>query len=124
MTNLYNQFNGSYSNFMTNIQNLNQKLEIDGVAVIPRVLTDEECFNMVSGIWDYFEHISKEWEIPIDRNNSATLRGIYSLFPLHSNFIIPVTRMSILETPKLFTTIVLSNFTWGHLISWTNLSAF
>jgi hypothetical protein len=70
--------------YFTTKEDLQKTIEEYGVAVIPRVLTDEECFNMVSGIWDYFEHISKEWEIPINRNNSATLRGIYNLFPLHS----------------------------------------
>ena len=39
---------------------------------------------MISGIWDYFEHISQTWEIPINRSNKETWKGIYSIFPLHS----------------------------------------
>ena len=70
--------------YFTTKEDLQKTIEEYGVAIIPSVLTTEECFNMVSGIWDYFEHISKNWEIPINRNNSDTLRGIYNLFPLHS----------------------------------------
>jgi hypothetical protein len=29
------------------------------VAIIPSVLNDNECTNMLNGMWDYFEHISQ-----------------------------------------------------------------
>ena len=55
-----------------------------GVAIIPDVLNPEECESMVSGIWDYFEHITQPWEKPIGRDDKTSWRGIYDLFPMHS----------------------------------------
>ena len=55
-----------------------------GVAVIPNVLNTDECKNMVSSMWDYFEHISINWKNPLNRKDKKTWRGIYKLFPLHS----------------------------------------
>jgi len=70
--------------YFTTKEDLQKTIEEYGVAIIPSVLDDEECEKIVNGLWDYFEHISKEWEISIDRNNSITWRGLYELFPLHS----------------------------------------
>ena len=65
-------------------QDLKKTIKKYGVAIIPSVINEEECNNMISGIWDYFEHISQTWEVPISRNNKDSWRGIYSIFPLHS----------------------------------------
>jgi hypothetical protein len=55
-----------------------------GIAIIPNVLNDTECNNMVSGIWDFLEHITEEWEVPLNRENRETWREFYKLYPLHS----------------------------------------
>lgn len=55
-----------------------------GVAIIPSVLDDTECDSMVSGMWDYFEHITQSWENPINRNDKTTWRGMYEMYPKHS----------------------------------------
>jgi hypothetical protein len=65
-------------------EDLKKTINKYGVAIIPSVINEEECNNMISGIWDYFEHISQTWEMPIDRSNKETWKGIYSIFPLHS----------------------------------------
>jgi hypothetical protein len=55
-----------------------------GVAIIPNVLNDEECSNMFSGLWDFFEHITSSWETPINRYKKTTWNEIYKLYPVHS----------------------------------------
>jgi hypothetical protein len=55
-----------------------------GVAIVPGVLTSQECKNMFDGSWSYFEHISQGWNRPIARNDKSTWRGFYDLYPLHS----------------------------------------
>jgi len=52
--------------------NLEETLEKYGVAIIPKLLNDEECIRMINDMWDYLEHITQEWEIPINRNNKET----------------------------------------------------
>ena len=54
-----------YEAYVCTKETLKKTLEKYGVAIIPSVLTDEECNEMVSGMWDYFEHLSQEWEKPI-----------------------------------------------------------
>ena len=58
-----------------------------GVAIIPKLLNDEECNALVSGIWDFFEHITQLWEIPIKRDISETWKQFYKLYPMHSMLI-------------------------------------
>jgi ectoine hydroxylase-related dioxygenase (phytanoyl-CoA dioxygenase family) len=74
-----------YEKYVTNGngKSIKETIEKYGVAVVPNVLNEEECGNMVDGMWKYFEHISQDWETPVDRNNKDTWRGVYSLFPLH-----------------------------------------
>jgi ectoine hydroxylase-related dioxygenase (phytanoyl-CoA dioxygenase family) len=70
--------------YMTTLENLNDTLFTYGVAIVPNVLSDAECDEMLSGIWDYFEHISANWTTPIKRDNNKTWKEIYKLMPLHS----------------------------------------
>ena len=70
--------------YITNPQNLKETLNTFGVAIIPNVLNEQECEHIVSGLWDYFEHLTQTWDVPIDRNNQSTWKEIYKLFPLHS----------------------------------------
>ena len=48
------------------------------------MLNEDECELMVKKIWEFFEHITKNWEIPINRNNKNTWTQIYKLYPIHS----------------------------------------
>jgi len=64
-------------------ETLRETLARDGVAVIPEVLDETECAAMVYGIWDYLETITKNWEMPIDRENRETWCEFYKLFPKH-----------------------------------------
>ena len=73
--------------YLTTIANLKQTLDEYGVAIIPSVLDDAECDAIVSEIWDFFEHITQKWEIPINRNAQVSWTEFYKLFPIHSMLI-------------------------------------
>lgn len=70
--------------YFTTKKDVMETLAKYGVAIIPSVLSHEECENMVSGLWDYVEHITQQWEIPIDRLNKESWKGFYKLYPKHS----------------------------------------
>ena len=73
-----------YTKYCCNKETLRETIDKFGVAIIPNVLDEKECENIVNGLWDYFEHISQSWNIPLSRNNKDSLREFYKLFPLHS----------------------------------------
>ena len=77
----------SYDKYVANKENLLKTIQEYGVAIIPSVLNEEECNNMLSGIWDYYERITEKWEIPINRNNKETYKEFYKLYPSHSMLI-------------------------------------
>ena len=51
-----------YEKYKTNKENFAKTLDKYGVAIIPSILNDKECTNIVSGMWDFFEHITQSWE--------------------------------------------------------------
>jgi hypothetical protein len=73
-----------YLKYTTTKENLKDTIDKYGVAIIPKVLNDKECNDIVSGLWDYFEHISKDWTTPVKRNDNKSWRELYKLCPLHS----------------------------------------
>ncbi len=78
------------TNYNTNYElgsDILNTLEKHGVAIIPKLLNQEEIVNMNKGMWNYLEHITSNFEIPIDRNNKDTWRSFYDLFPMHSMLI-------------------------------------
>jgi hypothetical protein len=76
-----------YEKYTCDKHSLKETLERYGVAIIPSLLTDVECEEMVSGMWDYFEHISAGWETPLLRTDENTWRKFYDLYPKHSMLI-------------------------------------
>lgn len=66
---------------------LKETLEKYGVAIIPSVLSEEECKSMFDGMWNYFEHITQKWTTPIKRSKQASWSQFYELNPLHSMLI-------------------------------------
>jgi hypothetical protein len=76
-----------FSKYATTIDELKTTLDKYGVAIIPSVLNDEECDNIVSGIWDCLEHVSSQWPVSIDRLNPSTWKLLSEFFPLHSMLI-------------------------------------
>jgi len=83
-----NQMNSSnpeyvYDEYVTTIDNLQESLRINGVAIIPSLLDDIEQEHMRNGFWDFFEHITQTWALPLQRNISRTWRQYSKLQPLH-----------------------------------------
>src|SRR5689334_8744154 len=54
-----------------------------GVAVIPSVLDADECRSMLTGLWDFFEELTSEFDTPLDRDVQTTWRSFYDLVPSH-----------------------------------------
>lgn len=61
-----------------------KKLKKYGVAIVPKLLSTEECDMMKTGMWDYLEHVSQMWDKPIDRDDNTTWREFSNLYPKHS----------------------------------------
>ena len=76
-----------FSKFVATSENLREQINKNGVAIIPNILTTEECEQMVDKMWSFFEHITQNWETPLNRNNQETWREFYKLYPLHSMLI-------------------------------------
>ena len=65
-------------------ETVKQKLTKYGVAIIPNLLNQDECEMMKTGMWNYLEHVSQNWETPLDRDNNKTWREFSNLYPKHS----------------------------------------
>ena len=76
-----------FEKYICTKETLNDTIKLYGVGIIPNILNEQECESIVNGIWDFLEHITQEWEIPINRNNKNTWREFYKLYPLHSMLI-------------------------------------
>ena len=46
------EYKYEYEKYATDLEGLKSTLDKYGVAIIPSVLDEKECNNMVSGIWD------------------------------------------------------------------------
>ena len=67
--------------YTTTLENLKVTLDTYGVAILPSVLTEEECAKMLDEMWDYFELITGN---KLKRDDKTTWREFYKLYPLHS----------------------------------------
>lgn len=73
-----------YEKYICSKETLEQTINDYGVAIIPNVLDDNECENIVNGIWDFLEYITTEFTMPIHRYANNTWQEFYKLYPLHS----------------------------------------
>jgi ectoine hydroxylase-related dioxygenase (phytanoyl-CoA dioxygenase family) len=76
-----------FEKYVCSKKKLKKTIEKYGVAIIPNVLNENECNEMINNIWNFFEHITQKWEIPIERNNQNSWKEFYKLYPLHSMLI-------------------------------------
>ncbi len=72
-----------YEKYICSIESTKETLEKFGVAIVEKILVDEECTDIIDKMWSHFEHITQKWKTPINRNNTATYREIFKLFPTH-----------------------------------------
>lgn len=76
-----------YERYICTKETLDETISKFGVAIIPEVLNEIECENMINGIWDFIEHISQDFSIPINRYKTDTWKEYYKLLPSHSMLI-------------------------------------
>lgn len=76
-----------FERYIANKDNILNVLNYYGVAIIPSILSDEECEKMNAGIWDTLEHSTSKYNIPINRNKPETWREMQKLYPKHSMLI-------------------------------------
>ena len=72
-----------YDKYVIDIDNCKKTLNKYGVAIIPNVLTETECKKMVSGVWKFFEDITKNTNNEIKKKDKNTRRNMFNLFPMH-----------------------------------------
>lgn len=79
--------NYEFEKYKTTVDNIIETINNYGVVIVPNILNHEEITNMRNGIWDYLEHITNNFDIPINRNNKSSWKQLRTLFPLHSMLI-------------------------------------
>ena len=70
-----------YKTYNTTLDNINEYLNTNGIAVIPNILTEDECIYYRNNIWDEIKYISQD---RFDINNLNTWNEFYNFNPLHS----------------------------------------
>jgi ectoine hydroxylase-related dioxygenase (phytanoyl-CoA dioxygenase family) len=65
------------------VDEIKEKLDKYGVAVIPNVLSEQECLEMQQQMWDMLAKLTEKWETPITKDPSTWIH-FYKLLPLHS----------------------------------------
>jgi len=68
-------------------ETVDEMLEKYGVAVIPGVLDEFECNAMAFGMWNFLEHATSKFDVPIKRDDPATWKSIKHLWPQHGMLI-------------------------------------
>ena len=58
-----------------------EKLAKYGVCYVPNIITDAEKIQMISGTWDYFEHLTQDDVVPVKRQNPETWKYVTSCTP-------------------------------------------
>jgi ectoine hydroxylase-related dioxygenase (phytanoyl-CoA dioxygenase family) len=73
----------SYKKYVATKENVKEKLEKYGVAIIPNVLNEEECDAMYEGMWKSIEWVTQKFEVPIKKDDINSWKSFTLLYPLH-----------------------------------------
>lgn len=79
--------NYKYSKYKSTLDTFEDTLKKYGVAIIPDILNKNEIDSFKTGIWEYLEHITDNFEVPLNRKNKKSWRSLRELFPMHSMLI-------------------------------------
>lgn len=71
--------------YYTNKENVLDTLNKYGVAIIPNLLSSDECYKIVNNMWNYLEHVSQYWSNPIVRDDESTYSHISNLYYDYKN---------------------------------------
>ena len=69
---------------VTDLSQLRDVIEADGVAIVPGVLSPAECAALKDGIWHGLEHITSAWTTPLQRSDVSTWSSFYDLYAKHA----------------------------------------
>ena len=72
------------ASYMATLENFKDVLSTHGVAVIPSVLSTEECVGMNGGMWDSLERLTSLFETPIERDDESTWVEFFKFRPMHA----------------------------------------
>ena len=67
--------------FFTTPDGIKEMIEKKGVAILPKVLNEQECKNMNDGMWNTAEFLTSKMEIPLKRFDPSTYFSVAKLFP-------------------------------------------
>lgn len=70
--------------YYCNIDEISDTLKKYGVAIVPNLLNDIECNEVIDGMWDYLEHITKKGKYKIKRNDNKSWKNYTKLLFKHS----------------------------------------
>ena len=76
-----------YREHYVNKNNILDKINKDGVAVIKDVLNQEELKLARKGSWQTLNYLTKNLEKPIQKKDPSSWKTLYELFPIHSMLI-------------------------------------
>lgn len=62
-------------------EEIKQIINTYGICYVPCVLDEEEIVKMLTGTWHYFEHLTKNDELPVEMSNPKSWQEIQSLQP-------------------------------------------
>lgn len=76
-----------YGKYVVSADDAKGMLDTCGIAIIPKLLSEAELFVMNDGMWTVLEHITSNFDKPINRNDKSSWKEIYRLLPLHGMLI-------------------------------------
>ncbi len=79
--------NYKFTKYSCDLSTVKDTLNKYGVAIIPKILNEEEIINFQNGIWQYLDHITQKFDKPINKDDTKTWRSFRELFPTHSMLI-------------------------------------
>ena len=72
-----------YEKYVATSETLKETLEKYGVAIIPSVINEEQCKIMRDGMWDSIEHITKNFDVAMKRDDVKSWKSFPLLYPEH-----------------------------------------
>lgn len=81
MQSILNLFSGRSKYEASSIEDVQSKLKEYGICYVPNALTEDECVQMISGTWDFIEHLTQKDNNAIKRHDPSTWINLSSLRP-------------------------------------------
>lgn len=75
-----------YEEYCT-LPQVNTKLENDGIAVIPNIISKKKLLQYKEDLWSTFREMTSNLDEPIRKSRPQSWRNIYELIPIHSMLI-------------------------------------